>query len=179
MKNTKTTIEYKKINNSVEYFKKFKRDNLWNLKKEEWQKAFRFQLLILNTYLEHGASEKMMKSFMYRLALGYWGIQCQGGITSGIVSAATIGKPTSQTTGDHIFGAVEIGKTVKEAFEHHQRDINYMVDTWLYENVWLWMTIKVTKDEHKSSNIIKNGHSIEEKMEMKHYKSVSELMAKF
>ena len=54
-----------------------------------------------------------------------------------------------------------------------------MVDTWLYENVWLWMTIKVTKDEHKSSNIIKNGHSIEEKMEMKHYKSVSELMAKF
>ena len=108
MKNTKTTIEYKKINNSVEYFKKYKRDNLWNLKKEEWQKAFRFQLLILNTYLEHGASEKMMKSFMYRLALGYWGIQCQGGITSGIVSAATIGKPTSQTTGDHIFGAVEI-----------------------------------------------------------------------
>ena len=42
MKNTKTTIEYKKINNSVEYFKKYKRDNLWNLKKEEWQKAFRF-----------------------------------------------------------------------------------------------------------------------------------------
>jgi hypothetical protein len=53
-----------------------------------------------------------------------------------------------------------------------------MVNTWLYENIWLWITIKVTKQEHKSENIIKNGYSIEEKKILKHYVQVSKLMAK-
>lgn len=178
MNQRKQPIEYVKVEDSVDYFNSYKRDTLWSSKSEDWKEAFKFQLLILNTYLEHGAPEKLMNQFMCRLAFGYWGIQCQGGITSGIVSAATIGLPSSQTTGDHIFGAVEIGKTVKEEFESCGRNIDYMVNVWLYENIWLWMTIKVTKEEHSPSNIIKNGHSIEQKRKMLHYKSVSELMAR-
>jgi len=57
--------------------------------------------------------------------------------------------------------------------------MEYMLNEWLFENLYLWMTVKVSKEEHKFSNIIKNKNSIEEKRKMMHYKSVSELMAKF
>ena len=178
MKQTKSKSNYSNVGDLVDYFNNYKRVKVWELKKNDWKEAFKFQLLILETYLVHGASEKMMKSFMCRLALGYYGIQCQGGITSGIISSDAIDLPSSQTTADHIFGAVEIGKTVKDAFEASGRNINYMVEEWLYDNLYLWMTIRVTKEEHKSSNIIKNGHTIEQKRKMMHYKKVSTLIAK-
>ncbi len=62
---------------------------------------------------------------MYRLALGYWGIQTQNGITSGICTENSINLPLNLTTGDHIFGAVEIGKCVHEAFVNNNRNIDY------------------------------------------------------
>ena len=179
MRKVSKQVNYHKVDDIVDFFNKNKRERLWNLKQDEWKEAFKFQLLLLETYLVHGASDKMMKSFMYRLALGYFGIQSQSGISSGIISSATIGIPSKETTGDHIFGAVEIGKTVRDEFEKNDRNINYMVDEWLYENLYLWMTIKVSRKEHNAKNIIKNGHTIEEKRRMMHYKSVSKLVAKY
>ncbi len=179
MGKVKTQPQYQKVADVVDHFNGFKRDKLWQNKKEQWQASFRLQLLILKTYIDHEASDSMMQSFMYRLALGYFGLQCQSGIPSGIFSAATVGLPSHQTTGDHIFGAVEIGRTVKDAFEKSEYNMEYMLNEWLFENLYLWMTVKVSKEEHKSSNIIKNKNSIEEKRKMMHYKSVSELMAKF
>jgi hypothetical protein len=178
MKNNKKKVSYRKVDDIVNYFNSYKRDKIWKLKKVELQEAFKFQLLLLETYLLHGASEKLMQSFMYRLALGYYGIQSQSGISSGIVSLATIGLPAKETTGDHVFGAVEIGKTIRDAYEVNNRNIDFMVNEWLYDNLYLWLTIKVSRVEHNSKNIIKNRNSIQEKRKMLHYKSVSELVAK-
>ena len=174
----KQPAQYQTIDNVVDYFIANKREAIWNKNQHKWKEAFRFQLLLLDTYINHNASQNLMNSFMYRLALGYWGIQTQNGIPSGVCTENSINLASSMTTGDHIFGAVEIGKCVHEAFISHNRNIDYMVNTWLYENIWLWITIKVTKQEHKSENIIKNGHSIEEKKILKHYVQVSKLMAK-
>ena len=51
-----------------------------------------------------------------------------------------------------------------------------MVDTWLYENLWLWITIKVARTEHHVDNINRNQHTLDEKKEFKHYVNVSEFI---
>jgi hypothetical protein len=173
-----TTQEYKTIKNALEYFISNKKESLWEKNKEHWKKSFKSQLQLLKLYLDNNVEEKMMRSFMYRLAIGYWGIGVQNGIRSGVVSAATIGLDPSLTTDDHVFGVVEIGKTVHDAFVASRYDIDFMVNEWLYNNIWLWISIRVTRQEHNPSNIIKHGHTIEEKKCLLHYHNVSQLMAK-
>jgi hypothetical protein len=51
-----------------------------------------------------------------------------------------------------------------------------MKEVWLYENLWLWITIGVTKEEHQKDNILRNNNTIEEKIQLKHYKNVSTLI---
>ena len=63
-----------------------------------------------------------------------------------------------------------------QEFEKHNFDIDYMVDTWLYENLWLWITIKVARNEHHVDNINRNQHTLDEKKEFKHYVNVSEFI---
>jgi len=67
-------------------------------------------------------------------------------------------------------------KVIHQEFEKNNFDIDYMVNEWLYNNLWLWQTIKVTTEEHKKDNIIRNEHSIEDKLLLKHYKKVSNLL---
>ena len=49
-----------------------------------------------------------------------------------------------------------------------------MVDTWLYENLWIWATIFVSKEEHKNENIRINADTIEDKRFLRHYLNVSD-----
>ena len=51
-----------------------------------------------------------------------------------------------------------------------------MVDTWLYENLFLWMTVKVSKKEHKKENIARDKHTLDQKMCLEHYINVSEFV---
>jgi len=110
---------------------------------------------------------------MYRLGLGYYGIGRQSGIKSGIITEEAKKKPN---TDDHVFGVVEIGNFIHQEFTKNNLNLEYMVEEWLYNHLWLWMTIKVSKEEHKKDNIIRNEHSLEEKKLLKHYKKVSNLI---
>ncbi len=49
-----------------------------------------------------------------------------------------------------------------------------MVKTWLYENLWIWSTIIVSKEEHKNENIRIDSDGIEDKRFLKHYINVSD-----
>jgi len=60
-------------------------------------------------------------------------------------------------------------------FKKSGYDIDWMLNEWLYDNLHLWATIKVTKEEHKKENIIRNGHTLEEKNKLKHYINFSGL----
>ena len=52
-----------------------------------------------------------------------------------------------------------------------------MVKEWLFENLYLWGTVKVTKEEHKSKNILRNSnHTIEQKSNFEHYVNVSKMI---
>ena len=125
--------------------------------------------------IEFGANEKELNQLVYRLVLGYFGVGRQAGLTSGLVSEDANAKGIKKTA-DHLLGTTQIGKFIHEEFEKNNCDINYMVNEWLYENLWLWQTIKVTTEEHRKDNIIRNEHSIEDKLLLKHYKKVSNLL---
>ena len=162
--------------NPIEYFNNNNRIKYWSKNKEEYQRWFRRQLKHLLLDIEDGATEKELAAFMWRLGLGNYAIGKQGGIPSGVRTKASIGLPSSKLTNDHVFGTVEMGKYVHQEFEKHNFDIDYMVDTWLYENLWLWITIKVARTEHHVDNINRNQHTLDEKKEFKHYVNVSEFI---
>lgn len=160
----------------VQYFMENKRDAFWTKHESKIKQIFLLQLKALKLYIDNNADPQFMQSFAYRLGLGYWGLGKQGGITSGIFSMDTL-KVKKGTTRDHLIGAQLIGKTVHESFLISGFDEDYMVNTWLYQNIWLWMTIKVTKEEHHPDNISKTVMDVELKKNMHHYKKVSPLVA--
>jgi len=159
--------------NLIEYFNNNNRNKYWEKNSLYYKKWFRRQLKHLLLEIEDGVSEGEMNFFMYRLGLGYWGIGKQSGIPSGIKTKDSL---TNSNTDDHLFGTVEIGKYIHKEFESCGFDIDHMVNVWLHENLWLWMTIKVSKEEHKKENIERNIHDIEKKVNLEHYKNVSELI---
>tara|TARA_B110000858_G_C17476825_1_gene325325 strand:- start:50 stop:544 length:495 start_codon:yes stop_codon:yes gene_type:complete len=161
--------------NLVKYFNDNTRDGLWKKNGESYKRWFGLSLTITKSAIDFGANEKEMNQLVYRLVLGYFGVGKQGGLTSGLVSEDAMMKGVKKTA-DHLLGTTQIGKFIHEEFEKNNFDIDYMVNVWLYENLWLWQTIKVTSEEHRKDNIIRNEHSIEDKLLLKHYKKVSNLL---
>lgn len=157
----------------IDYFNKNKRDLYWSANSDEYKKWFKRQLKHLIVEIEEGSTEKELNSFTYRLGLGYWGIGKQSGLFSGIKTEEST---TQSYTYDHVFGTVEIGKHIHQEFEKNNFDIDFMVDEWLYNNLWLWMTIKVSKKEHNKENIGRNSHTLEQKKLLEHYINVSNLI---
>ncbi len=159
----------------IEYFNSHTRPKLWSENEKDYKAWFKFQLGILDLAISNNLPENFFRRFVYRLGIGYFGVGKQSGLSSGICTeAAAI--PGTGTTPDHLFGATEIGKHVHQEFLKHKCDIDYMVNTWLYENLFLWMTVKVSKDEHKIENIARDEHTLDQKMCLEHYVNVSELI---
>ena len=80
-------------------------------------------------------------------------------------------------TKDHIIGNTSIGEYAWDSIDKRElREDN--VDVWLKENLWLWLIINVSQEEHKVKNILRNTLSPYEKLELKHYKNVSPLYYK-
>jgi len=168
----------KEMNKLVKHFNDTVRNDLWEKNGKDYKETFHIALGAIKSAVDDNASEKLLNQMMDRLVIGYYGIGKQGGLTSGIETKATLNLKYNQYTRDHLFGATEIGKHIRKVFEENNWDRNYMVNAWLYENLWLWMTINVTKTEHKKDNIIRNQHTIEEKLELKHYINISEIILK-
>jgi hypothetical protein len=160
------------------YFNTHTRDKLWGKNSEEYKRWFGLGLTMTKSAIDFGANEKELNQLVYRLVLGYFGVGKQSGLTSGMVSEDASTKGV-KTTGDHLLGTTQIGSFIHSEFEKYNYDIDYMVNEWLYEHLWLWMTIKVTTEEHKSDNIVRNEHSIDDKLLLKHYKQVSPLIGSF
>lgn len=160
-------------------FNKRRRDFIWKKNERSFKKNFRLKLNILkmiDLQDEFEIPESFYKGEFYRLSLGYRGIGKNDGFASGINSKASKGLPSNDIVRDHLLGATEVGFYIHKVFKDSNYNIEWMVSTWLYENLFLWATIKVTKDEHHKDNIIRNKHTFEEKLNLKHYKNVSVLV---
>ena len=168
----------------VDHFNKNVSPKLWNKNEVQFKAIFRMQLKVLKLYIDEKQLhvdtktwERMMRSFVYRLTIGYFGVGTQAGLSSGVFTKATTVKG-AKSTNDHLFGAVAIGQIIHDEFVKCNFDIDYMVENWLPSNLFLWMTLKITIEEHSKDCVIRDGNTIEEKMNLLHYQNVSELMAK-
>ena len=153
------------------YFNKNRRDHYWKPNKEKYKRFFRRKLMELKIAIDLNTSEADLKLDTYR-ALGYMGIGTQSGLSLGIKSEDTI--RTKKKLADHVIGTVQIGTFIHSECEKYNWDFDYMVDTWLYENLWIWATIFVSKEEHKNENIRINADTIEDKRFLRHYLNVSD-----
>jgi len=162
------------VDNPIEFFNKGRKNMFWAKNETNWKYHFQIQLKVLKLFIEQDANEKHIASFVYRLGLGYWGLGRQAGLSSGILSEEAASNPKAKKTNDHVIGAQLIGKTVHEAFVNCNFNEEYMVNTWLMENLWMWMTIQVTQEEH--ANISKTVDNLDQKMGMLHYQNVSRLV---
>jgi hypothetical protein len=60
-----------------------------------------------------------------------------------------------------------IGEQITLKLKENNYDIDYMVDVWLYKNLYLWMTITLTKEQHDK---LPKKHTFKEKLKLVHYK---------
>jgi hypothetical protein len=153
------------------YFNENRRNHYWLQNKEKYQRFFYRKLMDLKNAIELDTSEADLKLDTYR-GLGYLGIGTQSGLTLGVRTLES--KQLKQRLGDHVIGTVEIGRYIHKECEKNNWDFEYMVKTWLYENLWIWSTIIVSKEEHKNENIRIDSDGIEDKRFLKHYINVSD-----
>lgn len=77
-------------------------------------------------------------------------------------------------TEDHLFGVTEVGTQVFLAYKNSDWDLDYIVNEWLPQHLYLWLTVKILKAEHQGDNSIARGkHTLEEKVALQHYDDVN------
>lgn len=118
---------------------------------------------------ESGISERAKPYFRGLVGYSIFGIS---GIKSGIYTEDSM--TSEKTTDDHLLGAMKIGETAFIAYCKSGFNNEYMKNVWLYENLYLWLSIKVSSEEHRKDNILRNKNTIEEKLQLKHYIKVSD-----
>jgi hypothetical protein len=128
---------------------------------------------IPNNLLPHNT----LKQRIHRLELGYHGIGKPNGIPSKIMSKDSFSLSSNKCVNDHVLGATEIGSYIHKTLKESNYNVDWMVSEWLFDNLYLWGTVKVTKSEHKSTNILRNqNHTIDQKSNFEHYVNVSQLI---
>jgi len=121
---------------------------------------------IINSYRKKKTTKNgssLAKRFQ-RLSLGYNAIPYN--LTPKRVNlsskAANDEKDKKKTVNDHIIGATLIAEYIIYIFQKGKESknldwveldwlderLNYMCDIWLKDNLWLWTTCRITKDEH-------------------------------
>ena len=110
--------------------------------------------------------------------IGYTGVNSNG-IHSGFVSKDVVElqrkhncsinqlRKKKLLTDEHLFGTTLIGRMVLQAFIDSGFNIEYMVNEWLINNLYLWATVIITREEDK--RLERHAHSFEQKVNMTHY----------
>ena len=103
--------------------------------------------------------------------MGYRGIGYNSGVWSKISTEQTTGKLAKELTKDHVVGVTLCGQIVEEMLENNT--LQYLIKNWLLDNLYLWGTIRMTKEEHHKDNVIQDQHTLKEKINFKHYKNIN------
>lgn len=159
----------------VREFNKRKRDIIWKKRGDSMKLIFREKLEVLEFKDTRNHSKQGIKSFE-QVGIGYNGLGTT--FMSGIQSEASVGLSSKDTVNDHLIGTTKIGEHVHKELIKSNYDIDWMVNYWLYDNLFLWAKIKLTKEEHHKDNVLRNSdHTIKQKLNLEHYsEKVSKLI---
>jgi len=112
-----------------------------------------------------------------RLKYGYNGLG--GKLTpsvTGLKSKKALESHYNDNTNDHLFGVTKVGwkihTLIKELYDKGKSQdyiVNHMTEKWLPNNLHLWVCVQITKEEHKSDNLARDKHTLEEKNKMVHF----------
>jgi len=149
----------------VKLFNKLKRDDVWDNRGERIRRRFRMQLERLKAVVGKYSDEEIMK--VIQSDIGYNGLGSQ--FYSRVISQEALNNPDQLMSKDHYFGAMTIAEVVLKSFKESELDIDYMVDEWLYEHLYLWATVKITRVQHKADNLPRHVHTYEQKLNDEHY----------
>ena len=71
---------------------------------------------------------------------------------------------------DHLFGVTEVGNAMFMEYKNSGWDLNYVLNEWLPQHLYLWLQVKILKTEHQGDGSVKRGkHTLEEKTSLVHY----------
>ena len=170
----------RKVENIVEYFNTRRREECWakvsDFQKEQFIEFLEIVKIVLidkrGEYDNNGVclletNDGMSKSAKpyFRLLIGYE-IFGNAGIKSDLYTEDSM---SSKSTEDHLLGATKIGETVFIAYCKSGFDNEYMKNVWLYENLYLWLTITVSSNEHNNHISKDQTFTIDDKRLLKHY----------
>ena len=160
-------------------FNKTVRDTHWKKNKQRILDNFVCHCDALTIdYKKHGMEvlPKDYKRNWYKNGAGYNGIGAGNGIQSGFASKAAILVDSKDYMHDHVMGATQVGKYVEQFVLNNNWKNSKVREAWVYKNLYLWGTMRVTKKEHNKENIERGKHTITEKNRFKHYKNVSKII---
>ena len=154
-------------------FNKNKKDHYLAEHSERISSNFRSASLQLKAIIEDelGPCRNQLNGWR-KNTMGYRGIGFNSGIYSGLRTKGSLVVPSSNYVYDHVIGATLCGQTAEEIIIGESFDLDYLVKEWLFDNLYLWATIKVTKEEHKKENILRNKNTLNEKNLLMHYRKV-------
>ena len=156
------------------YFNFQVRDKVWYKKPrkldygiiygERWKRSLRAMLEGYQRMLEVDAHSQatvdMPRTIAYKIA-GTKGIPTK-------IYSKEGRKGDEKVVWDHFLGATLIGKTIYEAWSESGMDTNWLVETWFYDNLWLFGSIGLSKPEH--DRLKGFDLSANEKLNLIHYK---------
>lgn len=157
----------------------------WEINKIYFQACFEEVLIAVEAHYKKYGNIIFESKFIgrrYKDMIGAHGIG-KTKINIGLISENAVN--SNNITLDHVIGYKTCSKKVINDFKKYNFDIDYMKDEWLKNHLHLWLVVKVTKDEHKTENIIRGDeigdyeknflNDYKMKLKLNHYKNVSQL----
>jgi len=126
------------------------------------QDSLRDILIMYKAAVDAKCTSNWMHDFPRRVGYQIGGTS---GIKCGLYSEDTL--IDNNTTDDHIFGATLAGNQLLKEFKEWDYNIDYMVNHWLPDNIWLFCSATITKKEH--GMLESHGHTVNQKLNFVHY----------
>ena len=122
------------------------------------------------------APHEYMRNWIKNTA-GYNGIGAGNGIQSRYQTKVSSTLKGTEYTHDHLVGATQVGKIIEEFILSKEWKNKKIREKWIYDHLYLWGTIKVSKKEHQEKNIGRGPkYSVANRILFKHYINVSSII---
>ena len=142
---------------------------------------------IISKIRHNRRSSSVSKQFQ-RLLIGFYGVPFNFTPKRCGISSKCANNDKTKIVNDHIIGVTSCAEYVIETFckdflllksIHSWNDvdndriiasIDNMANNWLKDNLWLWAQCRLTREEHKGSNLKRGtSQSVDYKLQLKHY----------
>ena len=157
---------------------------IWDDEGEKFVKIFKEVLVAVKAHYEVYNLDILSDGFMsrrYQSMIGAHGIG-KTRLDIGLISQNawkikySDNKNKTPRVFDHLIGYKSISKEVVKNIIHFKFNDEYLCNNWLENHIYLWMGVKVTKEEHKAENIQRGDKAgegitdVKSKLMFKHYR---------